>query len=310
MAVVASRAMEWELERSEVVLRRRPLRALTLPWRERRFLYEEYEAFLRRLADPRFLVVPLRELASTEPGDRIVIGLRHDVDERLDNAVRLARLEQRHGVRSSWFVLHTAGYYGVTRRGEARHDPAILASLAELQRLGHEVGFHHDLVTLQCVYGVPPVDYLAGELAWLRENGIDVVGCAAHGSYWCHALGFNNNYAFAGLDEPIPGFPNVEVVDGPLGSCRIEKTTLGEHGLRYEANHLPLDAYNSDSYHDAAGNRWHPSDLDLDALAPGERAVVLLHPCHWDPGAAAKWKRSLAWNLRRARQVALQRTQS
>lgn len=299
--------MNWELERSEDVVRPRPGRALMRPWRERRFLYSEYEALLRRLSNERFLVVPLRELASTDPGDRALISIRHDIDARLDNAVRLARIEYAHGIRSTWFALHTAPYYGVTRRGEVRRDPAVLGPLAELQRLDHEVGFHHDLVTLQCVYGISPVVYLAGELAWLRENGIDIVGCAAHGSYWCHALGFNNNYVFAGLDEPQPGFPNTDVIEGPLGRCWIEKTTLGAHGLAYEANHLPIDGYHSDSYHDSSGNRWHPRLLDLDALGPGERVIVLIHPCHWDRSVIVKAARMLGRGIRRSAQLARRR---
>jgi hypothetical protein len=290
-----ARALDWELEPSEELVRPRPLRALTLPIRERRFTYDRYEALLDRLAaSERIRVVPLREYHGLHDPDSVVVGIRHDIDERLGSALELARLEHERGLRSTYYVLHTAPYYGRLRPGEASHDESVIPALRALQDgYGHEVGWHNDLVTLQCVYGVDPVGYLHGELAWLRGHGLDVSGSGAHGSYWCHALGFTNNYFFSGLDEPEPGFPNTETVEGPRGRCRIAKARLADFGLEYEANHLERDWYFSDSYFRNGGERWHPDLLDVDRFRPGDRVIVLVHPCHWDRSAAAKWRRAL-----------------
>jgi hypothetical protein len=233
---------------------------LLFPWTERRFTYGEYERFLDRLGGRE--IVPLREFARGA-GD---LALRHDVDSRLDSAARLARLEHERGLRATYFVLHTAPYWdGVDLVHRLRH----------LQELGHEVGFHNDLVTAWRVGGVDPREVLEKALARLRGGGIEVVGAAAHGSPWCHRLGFHNNYVFAGWDEPQPGFPSRDVP---------EKLDPAEFGLEYEAYHVPHDAYFSDSSF-ADGRRAHPADLDL---RPGQRTIVLVHPCHWDASPRAK----------------------
>jgi hypothetical protein len=199
-----------------------------------------------------------------------VLGLRHDVDLCLDSAVELARLEQRRGIRSTYFILHTAPYY--------RHGADLLRTLRLLQDdLGHEVGWHNDLVTLQRVHGVDVRSYLARELEWLRAGGVDVRGSAAHGSPWCHRLGFHNNYVFAGWDEPQEGFPSLEVAD---------KLAPAEFGLEYEAYHLPYDVYFSDSSFGPSGRR-HPDELSTRTLAHA-RAAALVHPCHWDASVAHK----------------------
>src|SRR5919199_3779509 len=112
---------------------------LLFPWTERRFTYREYARFLDRLAERE--VVPLREFARGA-GD---LALRHDVDERLDSALVLARLEADRALRATYFVLHTAPYW---------HEPDLLPRLLRLQELGHEVGLHNDLVTLERVHGV------------------------------------------------------------------------------------------------------------------------------------------------------------
>ena len=244
---------------------------LLFPLVERRFTYREYGRFLDRLRDRD--VVPLRELARGA-GD---LALRHDVDDRLESALVLARLEADRGLRATYFVLHTAPYWD---------EPDLLPRLLRLQELGHEVGFHNDLVTLERVRGVDVAEYAPRALERLRSGGLDVVGAAAHGSPWCHRLGYHNNYVFAGWDEPQPGFPSRDVP---------EKLDPAEFGLEYEAYHVPRDVYFSDSSF-VDGRRAHPADLDL---RPELRTIVLVHPCHWDTSVTAKAAR-LARRLRAA----------
>jgi hypothetical protein len=228
------------------------------PLVERRFTYREYERFLDRLAARR--VVPLREFARGE-GD---LALRHDVDLRLESALELARLEHDRGLRASYFVLHSAPYY---------ERPDLLERLRELQELGHEVGWHNDLVTLELVGRRDAAAYLGEQLARLREAGLEVTGVAAHGSPWCHRLGFHNQHFFSDLDR-IPEFPAQVQARG----------TLADFGFDYDAYHLGEDVYFSDSRFEH-GRRAHPADLEL---VPGRRTVALIHPCHWDASAAAK----------------------
>ncbi|MDX6492290.1 MAG: hypothetical protein QOH02_225 [Gaiellaceae bacterium] len=232
------------------------------PLTERRFTYAEYDRFLDRLEGRD--AVPLREFAEGH-GDT---ALRHDVDDRLESALELARREHARGLRATYFVLHTAPYW-------TRDD--LLDRLGQLQALGHEVGWHNDLVTLALVHGGNPAEYLRRELDRLRSAGIDVVGVAAHGSPWCHRLGFHNDYAFADLPQPIPGFPTRFE---PIG-------TLADFGFDYDAYSLGEDTYFSDSRFDR-GRRAHPSNFRLE---PGRRAIVLTHPCHWDASTAAKTRR-------------------
>ncbi len=105
---------------------------------------------------------------------------------------------------------------------------------------------------------------------------------AAHGSPEARRLGVHNNYLFAGWDEPQPGFPRTDV------AWKLEPA---EFGLEYEAYHLGADLYRSDSSFDARGRRWHPDELDLRLLDSAARAIVLVHPCHWDASPAAKARR-------------------
>ena len=289
---------EWRLPTSTELLRPRPLRRLAEPFRERDFLYGKYDDLLALLQDRRrFDVIPLCRFNEARGDGRVVVGLRHDIDRRLDSALVLGRLEHARGLRATYFVLHTASYY--ERRDE------LLAALRRLQDdYGHEIGWHNDLVSLQLTAGVDTRTYLAGELAWLRTAGIDIRGVAAHGSYLAHRHGFVNEYFFADVAAPLPGFPNFDVVPLPGGSpLRIIKGTLAEFGFEYEANSLPHDRAFSDARFDGAGRRWHPARTDVGAFQPGERVIMLVHPCYWDASFAAKFGRTTARLMRRGRRL-------
>jgi hypothetical protein len=252
---------------------------------ERSFTYNAYERLLDCLADgERFKVVPLREFSSTRSGSQAVVALRHDVDYRLDSALAMARLEHERGLSATYFVLHTAQYW-------ARQD--LVSSLLRLQDgHGHEVGWHNDLVTLECVYGGDARGFLAEQLERFRAAGIRIEGSASHGSPYCYRFGYHNNYFFADFDnEEQPGLPNSRVVETQRGLCRIPKGRLADFGFLYEAYHLDHDLYFSDASFDERGLRWHTDRLDFDTLVSGKRAIILVHPCHWDSSAVAKFRR-------------------
>ena len=286
--------MTWQPERTENVLRVRPVAVLARPFRERDFVSARYAAFLNRLGESARHVTLAELSAGTRDPHRCLVSIRHDVDQRLDSALELARLEAARGIRATYLVLHTAAYYA---------SAGLVPTLRVLQdELGHEIAWHNDLVTLECVHGVDARTYLRRELDRLRRAGIDIRGVGAHGSYWCHALGYKNDYFFEGA-EPEAGFPSTSVVNGPRGRCEIPKASLVEFGFEYDANVVPRDHYFSDARFDARGRRWHVDALEPDALRPGERAIVLVHPCHWDASVGAKLARSYRRIPRRALSV-------
>lgn len=61
--------------------------------------------------------------------------LRHDVDRRPNNALRMARIEQIMGVKASYYFRIVKGSY----------DPDIICRVHEM---GHEIGYHYEDLSL------------------------------------------------------------------------------------------------------------------------------------------------------------------
>lgn len=93
------------------------------------YTFEAYERLLDAALAAGYTVLPVREyLSGGEPPERFVV-LRHDVDRRPINAVRMAGLEASRDV--------TATYYFRT----TTFDPATARRMAER---GHEIGYHYE----------------------------------------------------------------------------------------------------------------------------------------------------------------------
>ena len=96
--------------------------------------WAEYERFLRSALDNGYRIVSLEDWVAGDqqaPGERTLI-LRHDVDQHPRSALRMAAIETKLGLRSSWYF-----------RWRTAH-PAVVHSLKEN---GFQVGLHYETMT-------------------------------------------------------------------------------------------------------------------------------------------------------------------
>mgnify|MGYP001029709564 FL=1 len=97
------------------------------------FTYRAYRGLLALLQENGYSVRGYHDWNKTP---RCVI-LRHDIDNSLPQAVRLAELEAEEGARSTYFVLLRTDFYNPASRDG-------LEALRHILSLGHEIGLHFD----------------------------------------------------------------------------------------------------------------------------------------------------------------------
>lgn len=192
------------------------------------------------------------------PGDGIV--LRHDVDERLDRAFDMARLEFECGIRSTYFILDTASYWKYC-------DADMYKTILLIQNAyGHEVGWHNNAITVYYRSHQPIREVIELPLYALRRAGLTIRGTASHGDPMCHERNYINYNVFGFKANPWDGYNG-------------ETFKLEDFGLTYEAYHNGQTGYISDSH-----GRW-TDDNDVKLwlfFEQGGRIQLLIHPEWWD----------------------------
>jgi hypothetical protein len=219
-------------------------------------------------------VIPMRDVHKGDTNARAV-AVRHDVDDNpgaFDTALEMGRWEFEHGYSTSYYLLHTAGYW----------DSTNLVRALELQELGHEVGLHVNALAHALRNGGEPEAYLSEALEDLRSVGLRVDGCCAHGDPICRAkdgtLLFVNDELFLESMRPKVGAWQ-RVIERNGSKVRLLPLSRSTYGLAYDAAWLSRGDYLSDS-----GHVWSQSFAEVCKEWPGRGQLhLLIHPDWWYP---------------------------
>jgi len=212
----------------------------------------EWLAGLKRCA-----IRPMSDFRAPVPHGHVSISLRHDMDTEPYSSVEVARELHAAGLSGSFYVLHTADYYGQWIDDVFRRTTEIAPMLRQIQDdFRCEVGLHNDGLWVYEKSGADGSRAVTEELAWLRSEGLNIVGTAAHNS--APVYGAENFELFRGRAALNRSHINVDGRTIPLQT--LDESALG---LAYEANFPKpakrkqpgLERYLSDFPDDAVRNR-------------------------------------------------------
>lgn len=235
-----------------------------------------YGDLLRSIkADPRVRFATIRDAIARPPTvNEIVCTIRHDVDGDLVAAGQQAELENSLGIRTSYYLLHTAPYYGLLVNDVLQRNKDSVQDYLRIQSLGHELALHTDGMTLIQDKEIDGATAIRNEIAWLRENGCDIRGTTAHNSFGVY--GCSNYSIFKGrpLALSTPGGPMGVFHKGRWAPLQI--LDEAELGLEYEANELFWQTETPLLYGCLmTQNNWYIADNQYGLLSPETKASRL-----------------------------------
>ena len=99
----------------------------------RDFELEKYGKLCETIVQENYKILTFKDYISEEPKDKFVI-LRHDVDSKPYRALRMARLENKLNIKSSYYFRYNKSVF----------DPKIIK---EIDELGHEIGYHYEVLS-------------------------------------------------------------------------------------------------------------------------------------------------------------------
>ncbi len=242
--------------------------------RKATFSFGQYEELLQELSKPVYRILPLHEFRQTADSTKILVGMRHDVDGHPFKALIMAQMEKAHNISATYFILHSAEYYGhYSMKGVSRY-PAMNEIYLNLHHLGHEIGIHNDLMALMVFTNIEPLEFTHQELAFYQSLEIPIYGTSSHGSKFVLSIKLKNFWIFSDFHAPATFsylYQNYEY--GIL--------SMKDAGFAYEAYYIPYNKYLSDS-----GGSWNEGKVKdpiklLQECKAGDRMVILTHPLWW-----------------------------
>ncbi|MBR7104587.1 MAG: hypothetical protein IKC65_06570 [Lentisphaeria bacterium] len=245
-----------------------------------KFSWQDYLALIDELADTkRYKVIAGEDFSTVSAPDKVVVYFRHDMDLAPFHGVKMSREEKKRNLRGSYYVLHSARYYGTKKPGKMIRYAAMDALWKEIRDNGHEIGIHNDLFSMQLTNGIDPVKFQAAELAYYRAAGLPVTGTVCHGGV-INAWGLNNTWIFSDFRKKGAYTHKGKVY-------KYGERSVKDFGFTYEGYRLRCNVRLSDiSKYDASGLLKR-----LKACKPGDKVSLLLHPCHWRKDASVSGKK-------------------
>jgi hypothetical protein len=97
------------------------------------FTLDKYAQLCETMQQLDYHIVTMRDFLTGKQLEGVSIVLRHDVDRRIDAALRMATLESEYGISATYYV---------------RARPSVFKpdALRKLHKLSHEVGYHYEVL--------------------------------------------------------------------------------------------------------------------------------------------------------------------
>ncbi|WP_321430944.1 hypothetical protein [uncultured Methanolobus sp.] len=132
----------------------------------RDFTLVKYKGLIETIGLTKYVPLPVHDYL-TSPQERCII-LRHDVDRAVGRNLAMARLEAEYGVKSTYYFRHVK-------------DVFIPKAIEEIADMGHEVGFHYEVMDKAKGDKEKALEIFRKELDDLRQYA-DVTTACMHGN--------------------------------------------------------------------------------------------------------------------------------
>ncbi len=240
-----------------------------------KYSWQDYLALLDELAkSDRYVVCPGQDFIKTFDPSKVVVYMRHDIDIDPETALRMAEEEHKRGLHASYYILPTARYYGEQTKNGVKRYVSMDEFYRKIQSLGHEIGVHNDLLSMQILWDIDPMEFQKQELEYYHQAGFPVVGAVSHGSGVVISRKLNNMWVFS-------EFGKKGVYNHEDRAVEYGKNSFKDYGFIYEGYKIGHNKGTSD----ISGLKTGMEVVEkMKTFQPGDRVSLLTHPIHWgDP---------------------------
>lgn len=232
------------------------------------FLYNKWDEFCRQLKESGFNSIPACEVLEHRYNKQFVV-LKHDVETKPKNALKLARIEEKYAQRGSYYV-----------QAYLLNKYNNIKILKKIQNMGHEVTYHHDVMD-SCNGDLKQAEQ---EFELNREkfetNGFLVKTVCQHGNPIMNRVNYNSNRDFFRSKEIELKHPNIcDIMVNLKKRTNTDYIYISDAGYGWKIIFDPEtnDITNSDDKNISL-KRLSES---IDILNKGNSLIISTHPHRW-----------------------------
>jgi hypothetical protein len=133
----------------------------------RDFTYTQLIALYSILDDAGYQILSFEKYLRGKPLDKKFVILRHDVDRKKENALKMAKIEHERGITSSYYFRYPSTF-----------DPDLITKISAM---GHEIGYHYEVLAKTKGDYKKAIQLFGEELLAFRKF-YDIKTCCPHGS--------------------------------------------------------------------------------------------------------------------------------
>lgn len=231
------------------------------------FVYNAWENFCAALEEKGIFSIPAKEAR----GKEAFLVLKHDIETNVAKAYRVAEIESRHG--------HRGVYYA---HAYLLNDPKNVELLKEMQQMGHEISYHHDVMDSNKGDLEAAIGEFQTNIKRFETMGFPVSTVCQHGNPIVERKGYTSNRDFFRSERVQWLFPNIADIMVDFGEkYQTDYSYYSDAGRKF---HLIYDPINNDIIPSDEKNVPYE---DLNALlgALPEKAIISTHPHRWSDSA-------------------------
>ncbi len=230
------------------------------------FAYKYWEFFCRELDKQNIHSVTAESVLAESRKEFLI--LKHDVEDKPEKALDMAKIEARYGHRGTYYV-----------QGFLLNEKNIPV-LKEIQELGHELSYHHDVMDANAGDIQKALETFRQNKDNFEKNGFIIKTVCQHGNPIANRVGYTSNRDFFRSKEVCKLFPEIaEIMVNFKEKTGVNHTYISDAGYGFKIIFDPEtnDIVKSDDKNIKLKNL----DSVADVIKRNGATIVSTHPHRW-----------------------------
>lgn len=232
------------------------------------FVYKKWDMFCSKLARNNLISITAQNYMHIDSAEKFCV-LKHDVETNPQNALEMAKIEYKYG--------HKGSYYVQAYLLEKEDNISVLK---EIQSLGHEVTYHHDVMDSSSGDIEKANLEFKKNVELFEKEGFEIRTVCQHGNPIIERNGYNSNRDFFRDSKILKNYPNIFDIMVNYPKHTKKYNYYSDAGRKFKLIYDPVnnDIQNSDDKNISYKNL---DELLSAVMKSDSNFIISTHPHRW-----------------------------